>query len=78
MQPLKALKKTVSSSLHVKSFARLVAPLTVMWEKQALLYFLQLLAQSVNPPLHVFVRAAAAMSDTFATQLLRRRETRRV
>lgn len=30
MQPLKALKKTVSSSLHVKSFARLVAPLTVM------------------------------------------------
>lgn len=47
-------------------------------EKHALLYSLQLLAQSVNPSLHVFVPAAAALSDALAAQLLGEREKRRV
>lgn len=46
-------------------------------EKHALLYSLQLLAQSVNPSLHVFV-PAAALSDALAAQLLGEREKRRV
>lgn len=48
-------------------------------EKHALLYSLQLLTQSVNPSLHVFVpAAAAALSDALAAQLLGEREKRRV
>lgn len=39
--------------------------------KHALLYSLQLLTQSVNPSLHVFVPAAATgLRDAFAAQLL--------